>query len=251
MKFKNVAVLGMALSLLLVSACDNLNENLPEWQSSKTYSYDFVVRDICSKKERVCLFTNLLNQSVVAFIDNGFLFVIKEGDVDVPAYSLYFGVGQLKQIMPYRNVYMVLTQQGTLALADAEKNLVKLVNGCSQVEIQKNDIVAVRKKVVKSLDGEQAMLSELVVFDAQGEPDPSAPLTYDPYTCDRGVFRSDIGLIKSRIICPSHYDLAESNMVAVYSVPANNSKAPKALKIVNGVLKVELADGEVVPYKRK
>lgn len=247
MKFKNVSMLGIVLSLLVVSACENIFATLPTEYSLKTYSYASVIKDICPKKEKSCLYGKILNDKVIAFIDGGFLFLVREGDVNVPANRVYLGVGMIKQILPYRNIYMVLTEEGNLDLVDLENNFVTLVEDCTDVEVENNDIVAIKKETFSTLSGTESKYSTVLVFNAYGNTES---LTYESFACDGGMFRIDSGTILG-ITTPTRYQLAKSNMFAVYSELTNNSKAPKALKRIDGVLKVQLTDGEVIPYKTK
>jgi hypothetical protein len=248
MKFKNVAVLGIVLSLLVVSACKSPLVNLPEPYMVKRYSYEAVVRDICSKNEKACVFIKTATAEYVAFIEDGFLFIIDKDAVNTYGGHIYSGVGTLKQIMMYRNIYMAVLQDGSLMLADAENHFIKLMDGCIQVEQQNNDIIAIKNEQFVDFDAKTVSTASVVAFDADGD---NNPLVYESFACEGGLFRRDTGWFDSQILTSNRYNLAKSNMVVVYSAPANDSKAPKTLKKVNGVWMIELANGEVIPYKKK
>jgi len=121
----------LPLFLVCFMACNTFE--LPAGNTSATYSCKKVINDICSKQGR-CVYPHA--DYVVFIDDSGYLFVTKQG----AERSAYLGVGAIKKIVPYKNIFAAVTSRGSIYLWDNYRNM-QDINSCDQIEFEDNDIV--------------------------------------------------------------------------------------------------------------
>jgi len=139
MRIKHYFVLP--LLLVIFGACESIVMELPENKAKTKYSYDTVVKDICSKKER-CVYPYKDSTDYVVFIDGeGYLFVIEKDQKDALASALYLGVGTLTRILPYKNIFAATTSDKSIYLGDKDMHVQRITTGFDQIEFEGNDIV--------------------------------------------------------------------------------------------------------------
>ena len=171
--FKNL--LFITISTITFISCER--PRLPEEFKYKLYKYDEIN---CSGKAKSCLITQ---SGMLFFIDNGYLFQLDPyyKDKYAPAYESWTGLKGIKEILPYGNLLIGLTDNKELYLANEKKEFVKIKENIEDVEIETNDIVII-KRIIKSY----ATFNTVQIFE--GEQNNSHFEYYGPFKSFEGFY---------------------------------------------------------------
>ena len=178
--FKSFSLI--TISILFLTSCEN--PRLPEEFKYKMYKYDEVD---CSGKTKKCLKTA---DGMLFFIDEGYLFRLDPQYKDRYAHAEenWTGIKGVKELLPYRDLLLGLTDSRELYLANEKKQFVRIGQNIDAVEVDGNDIIVV-KRIVKSY----ATFNMIQIFDSE-EHDPNfvyfGPLSQQPPTIYSGTLTS-------------------------------------------------------------